>query len=355
MGVLALDEFNRIVNQGVEYLKKDDLIKFAEKHNVDIYKKGHKQFIAKAIYESVDVKLIYEEFKNEQFGVISSYLQKLLGVDHKMIKNMEKQGFIHSYYAAEYRIYGQYRTVPYYSIENLLDLEQEQIEAFVKANTKVPTEKQKEALKKAAATRLKKKTCEECGEVQRVARDLNEDGICNQCVERKYFRRYLEKKNKYIILDTETTGLEDDDEIIEISIIDTEGNILLNTLVSTEKPISDEAYDVHGISHEELKGKPTIKELAPQLDEIFKNKVVLIYNSDFDRRMLTQSGYEGSFKSICLMRDYMGYMDSEKYISLSKAMYYEDVENVQVHRALGDCYCCLELIKAIAYKKNMVE
>ena len=41
-------------------------------------------------------------------------------------------------------------------------------------------------------------------------------------------------------MDTETTGLDYDDQIVEIAICDMDGNALLDTKVFTEKPISVE-------------------------------------------------------------------------------------------------------------------
>lgn len=49
-----------------------------------------------------------------------------------------------------------------------------------------------------------------------------------------------------LFIDTETTGLGDDAEIVEICIIDSHGFILLNTLVKPTKPIPDEAIAIHG-------------------------------------------------------------------------------------------------------------
>lgn len=51
-----------------------------------------------------------------------------------------------------------------------------------------------------------------------------------------------------LFIDTETTGLGDDAEIVEICIIDSHGFILLNTLVKPTKPIPDEAIAIHGIT-----------------------------------------------------------------------------------------------------------
>ena len=50
------------------------------------------------------------------------------------------------------------------------------------------------------------------------------------------------------------------------------------------------------------------------------------------------------------MNLYMNYVDSERWIGLQRAMDYEGIDIIQDHSALGDCLCCLELIKKIANK-----
>ena len=47
------------------------------------------------------------------------------------------------------------------------------------------------------------------------------------------------------------------------------------------------------------------------------------------------------------MNLYMNYINSDRWIGLQEALDYEGIKIEQNHRALGDCYCCLELIKKI--------
>ena len=54
--------------------------------------------------------------------------------------------------------------------------------------------------------------------------------------------------NEYV-LDTETTGLSETDEIVEIAIIRLDdGSEVINTLVNPSIPISKEATAIHGIT-----------------------------------------------------------------------------------------------------------
>ncbi|MCW3664158.1 3'-5' exonuclease, partial [Burkholderia cenocepacia] len=53
----------------------------------------------------------------------------------------------------------------------------------------------------------------------------------------------------FILLDTETTGLDESAEIVEIAVIDDAGNVLLNTLVKPKHPIPNSATAIHGITN----------------------------------------------------------------------------------------------------------
>ena len=56
----------------------------------------------------------------------------------------------------------------------------------------------------------------------------------------------------HVIIDTETTGLMASDEIIEITIINMRGEILLNTLVKPSRPIPPEVTKINNITNEML-------------------------------------------------------------------------------------------------------
>lgn len=59
-----------------------------------------------------------------------------------------------------------------------------------------------------------------------------------------------------MILDTETTGLDYDDKIVEIAVIDLDGNVLINTLVDPNKAIPKEATEIHGIANKMVENAP---------------------------------------------------------------------------------------------------
>jgi len=147
-------------------------------------------------------------------------------------------------------------------------------------------------------------------------------------------RDIYENKDKYVILDTETTGLSKTDEIVEISIIDLEGNVLLDTFVNPERNIPPVTTGIHGITDDMVADAPLWNDVWPQVQAILRTKKMIAYNAMFDVRMIRQScvnhGIKAPFISqLCIMnicKDWKGYRP--KLESFAKGE--------QEHRALAD-------------------
>ncbi|MFC1936685.1 exonuclease domain-containing protein [Chloroflexota bacterium] len=92
-----------------------------------------------------------------------------------------------------------------------------------------------------------------------------------------------------IFLDTETTGFENNDEVIEVAVIDHDGQVLLDTLVKPRKSIPSGATAVHGITDANVAFSPPWGEVWPQLVEVLEGRVLGIYNAKFDLRLLRQT------------------------------------------------------------------
>mgnify|MGYP006445668973 CR=1 FL=1 len=66
----------------------------------------------------------------------------------------------------------------------------------------------------------------------------------------------------FVVLDTETTGLDHGDEIVEIAVVDAEGRTLLDERIRPSVPISPEAQAIHGITMESLADAPQWPDIA---------------------------------------------------------------------------------------------
>ncbi|QDP58639.1 MAG: putative exodeoxyribonuclease [Prokaryotic dsDNA virus sp.] len=164
-----------------------------------------------------------------------------------------------------------------------------------------------------------------------------------------------------IIIDTETTGLSNTDEIVEISAIDCQGNLLLDTMVRPMGEISEEARAVHGISEQDCAHSPWFDQVLGDLTGIIHNRTVVMYNAAFDSRLIHQSAVRHNrtaprMSAHCAMNNYArfhGEWDNKrgryKWQSLENAARQMGVAiEGNAHRALTDCQTTLGVIKAIA-------
>ncbi len=96
-------------------------------------------------------------------------------------------------------------------------------------------------------------------------------------------------KRQPVYLDTETTGLGEDAEVIEIAIVDADGCPLVNTLIRPQGEVPPDASRVHGLTTAMLQGAPTWPEAWPQIQAAMAGRLVLIYNADYDVRLMQQT------------------------------------------------------------------
>jgi DNA polymerase III epsilon subunit-like protein len=61
-----------------------------------------------------------------------------------------------------------------------------------------------------------------------------------------------------------------------------DGRTLLDTLINPGRSIPWQASQIHGITHEMVRGKPSLSELMPRILNIVRGEVVVIYNAKFD-------------------------------------------------------------------------
>jgi DNA polymerase-3 subunit epsilon len=101
--------------------------------------------------------------------------------------------------------------------------------------------------------------------------------------------RQVVAESEALILDTETTGLEAHDEVIQLAIVDLQGNVLLQTLVRPTVPVGTEARAIHGITDEVLAEASSFAQLHETIAGLLGNRSVLAYHADFDRRLLAQT------------------------------------------------------------------
>ena len=96
------------------------------------------------------------------------------------------------------------------------------------------------------------------------------------------------KHGHYVLLDTETTGVLNDDEIVQITILGENGQSVFTTLVQPTKPIAPEAEAIHHITAAMVANAPTFPQVYERIKRALDNRRVIIYNAAFDTRILEQ-------------------------------------------------------------------
>lgn len=170
----------------------------------------------------------------------------------------------------------------------------------------------------------------------------------------------------WVVLDTETTGLDDQAEAVQIGILSPGGEVLLDTLVRPTRPIPVAASQIHGIYDRDVTQAPTILDLESQLITLLLGKIIAVYNAPYDARILIQSfapylpsrfynHWAGTLDYVDIMGPYAehwgewsGYHGSYRWQRLSNACLQQGLKVEAAHSAIGDCRLTLALIQKLA-------
>lgn len=89
-----------------------------------------------------------------------------------------------------------------------------------------------------------------------------------------------------IFIDTETTGLDKNSEIVELTILDVSGSVLFNELIKPQQPITENASAIHGITNKMVEGAPSFEYFAYDIQKIISGKNVVGHNVKYDKKRL---------------------------------------------------------------------
>jgi len=167
---------------------------------------------------------------------------------------------------------------------------------------------------------------------------------------------------KPVYLDTETTGLETADQIVEICIVDHNGKALVNSLVKPKGKIPLVASRIHGITDEMVADAPAWPDLWPQVEAALAGRHVAIYNADFDLRLLKQSHRHYHLRwvfpgeaTLCVMKLYAqfygewnSYRGSYRWKKLEEAAQQCKVAVKGAHRARADALMARGVLRYMA-------
>ena len=196
--------------------------------------------------------------------------------------------------------------------------------------------------------RFKKKLCQSCYEedmaIKRAEGDVHRAAS------------YGMDKKKVLFFDLELTGFYDRDEILSITIVDAEGELIMDTLV---KPAHTKKWKrtekIHGITPEMVEDAPTLEELIPRIKEIFAaadNIIAYGVSTDYShiKKIYATEGERDALhdKIRCCANEYVRYIHEHRpdltNASLIDAMECFGIEWEGVpHSSLADTIACMKV------------
>ena len=159
---------------------------------------------------------------------------------------------------------------------------------------------------------------------------------------------------KYILFDTETTGNQEEDRIIQVGamIVDAKGEVeVYDELCSTVLPIKIEAMAVHGITPDLLEDKGVFIETTfyKTLQSLNNQENFLIaHNMPFDMGMMEKEGFISQIRIIDTLRVAKHLLSEQKskalqYLRYALELYKEEQAEadkykitIKAHDAIGD-------------------
>lgn len=165
----------------------------------------------------------------------------------------------------------------------------------------------------------------------------------------------LKLKNPVVVLDLETTGMNIvTDRIVEIALLKinvdgSEEEKLM--LINPEMPIPPEVSLIHGITDEDLKDKPTFREVAKTLAKFIEGCDLCGFNSNrFDIPLLAEeflrADVDIDFKKHKFIDVQAIFHKMEKRTLAAAYKFYCNKELVDAHSAMADTKATYEVLKA---------
>lgn len=173
---------------------------------------------------------------------------------------------------------------------------------------------------------------------------------------------------KYIILDTETTGIEKDDRIIQLAyiVLEDKNKEIFQTFCKPQKEINFQAMAIHHITPEMIDNSTQLidTEEYKYLQKINKpENFIIIQNAKFDLDMLEKEGFENKMKvidTLILAKHLFPNFErhSEQFLRYKLGLYKSEhkilddfgIKEIAAHDAIGDI---LVLKLLFDYLKNI--
>lgn len=166
----------------------------------------------------------------------------------------------------------------------------------------------------------------------------------------------INSSNQYVVIDIETTGLNNDDEIIELGAILIKDKNVINTystLINCDKKIPSEIVNLTGITQNDvLNCGISLKDALEKFLNFCGNNLLVGYNINFDINFLQKSCKSVGLpfiknKTIDVMKLAKKNIFSNSGYSLSTIATQLDIQHEKIHRATDDCLLTYKIFEKL--------
>ncbi len=166
---------------------------------------------------------------------------------------------------------------------------------------------------------------------------------------------------EFVIIDTETTGLTDEDEVVELAVVSMDGETIYHSYYYPDIEVNPQASKVNHLTKEGLKGNPKLdNEEWEKIKKAIDNKPIMGHNIGFDKRMIVQTMAKTGSNVLdvnALFEDLIDTMDiAKKYIPHESGKGFYKLNNLttlvgitreEQHDAADDCRMTLEFVNRL--------
>ena len=159
--------------------------------------------------------------------------------------------------------------------------------------------------------------------------------------------------DNFVVIDTETTGMTANDEVIELAVVDMDGTVLYDSTFCPITEVNPFASSVNHLTNECLCDSPEFTGEWSKIIAFIGNKKILAHNTKFDQRIIKQtlekynmdssvvdSLFTNCYDSVSIARKYL---DLPSY-SLENIAHSLGIIRAESHRAADDCIMTLEVL-----------
>ena len=168
----------------------------------------------------------------------------------------------------------------------------------------------------------------------------------------------LMNKTTFVCLDCETTGLDpQQDRVIEVAVAKftlDESIEQFESLIDPEHPISEASIEIHNITPDMVKGKPTIDKVIPEVLRIIGKHIIVGHGIGFDIELIAVAAERAGIphtlrQNLTLDTLRMARLYGESPTnSLEQLRKHFNIELEGAHRAMNDVVVNMEVFKFLA-------